>query len=178
MPLHHLFVYQISRQSNNLFPLFMVTFTPLQKKKNEETKPIFESLYLGNTWRDLLEIWNVGYWRWRASPQQKISWFHTSSMKLNIHNSCAIILPVNILMGVACWLLGPHNTLPCVLINDAYYYSWRQTTFKFIAFFYRKDLILQARNDQWWYGIQYMKRQPYNKFLSYICHLNYSVYFS
>jgi len=41
----------------------MATFTPLQKKKkkNEETKPIFERSYLGNAWRDLVEFWNVGY---------------------------------------------------------------------------------------------------------------------
>jgi len=27
-----------------------------QKERNEETKPIFENLYLGNTWRDIVEI--------------------------------------------------------------------------------------------------------------------------
>ena len=32
-----------------------------ERKKNEETKPIFESSYLENTWHDLVEIWNVGY---------------------------------------------------------------------------------------------------------------------
>ena len=32
-----------------------------KKKKNEETKPIFESSYLGNVWHDLLEIWNMEY---------------------------------------------------------------------------------------------------------------------
>jgi len=38
----------------------MVTFTPLQKgEKNEETKPILDSLYLGNTWYNLVEIWNL-----------------------------------------------------------------------------------------------------------------------
>jgi len=43
----------------------MVTLAPLQKEeqkeKNEETKPIFGSLYLGNAWCNLVEIWNVGY---------------------------------------------------------------------------------------------------------------------
>jgi len=40
----------------------MITFIPRQKEeKNEETMPVFESLYLGNTWHDLVEIWNVGY---------------------------------------------------------------------------------------------------------------------
>jgi len=42
----------------------MVTFIPRrieEKTKNEETKPIFESSYLGNAWGDLVEIWNVRY---------------------------------------------------------------------------------------------------------------------
>jgi len=46
-----------------------------KKKKNKETKPIFESSYLGNAWRNLVENLNVGYWWWRASPQQKLSGF-------------------------------------------------------------------------------------------------------
>ena len=58
---------------------FMVTFTHWRKKKKKEkkreTRLIFESSYLGNTWHDLLEIWNVGYWWWRASPQQKLPGF-------------------------------------------------------------------------------------------------------
>jgi len=32
-------------------------------------------LDLGNAWCDLFEIWNLGYWHWRASPQQKSSDF-------------------------------------------------------------------------------------------------------
>jgi len=63
---------------------FMVTLTPLWKKhvykkkkeeKNEETKPICESSYLINAWCNLVEIWNVGYWQWKVSPQQKLSGF-------------------------------------------------------------------------------------------------------
>ena len=49
---------------------FMVTFTPWWKQEKEKTKPIFESSYLRNACRDLVEIGNVGYWQWRASPQQ------------------------------------------------------------------------------------------------------------
>jgi len=46
----------------------MVTFIPRRKeekktRKNEETKPNFETSYLGNAWCDLVEIWNVGYQR-------------------------------------------------------------------------------------------------------------------
>jgi len=32
-----------------------------KRKKIEETKPIFGSSYLGNTWCDLVKMWNVGY---------------------------------------------------------------------------------------------------------------------
>ena len=32
--------------------------------------------------------------------------------------NCIIVLPVNILMVVVCRLLGPHDTLPCVLITS------------------------------------------------------------
>jgi len=50
-------------QSNHITPYrFMVTFIPRRKKeKNKETKPVFESLYLENAYRDLIEIWNVRY---------------------------------------------------------------------------------------------------------------------
>jgi len=52
-------------QGNRIMPLcFIVTLTPLrkerkkkkEKKKNEETQPTFEGSYLGNAWRDLVEI--------------------------------------------------------------------------------------------------------------------------
>jgi len=49
----------------------------------------------------------------------KCVWFHTSSTKLCIHENCIIVLPVIILMGVGCQLLGPHDILPCVLIHLA-----------------------------------------------------------
>jgi len=47
-------MYQISRQSDSLFPLYgnFNTFTKRnekkEEKKNEETKPVFGSSYLGN----------------------------------------------------------------------------------------------------------------------------------
>jgi len=59
-------VYQISRQSDNPFPLYGNFHTKrkrrkIKQEKNQETKPIFESSYLGNAWQDLVEIWNVGF---------------------------------------------------------------------------------------------------------------------
>jgi len=57
----------MSRQSDNLFPLYanFNTFTKRNnkkktKKKKQETKPVFGSSYLRNAWRDLFEIWNLG----------------------------------------------------------------------------------------------------------------------
>ena len=47
--------------------------------------------------------------------QKSYGFVQACSMKLWIRESCVIALPVNILMGVVCRLLGPHYTLLCVL---------------------------------------------------------------
>ena len=46
----------------------------------------------------------------------KIVLFHQGSTELRRCEKCVFFLPVNILTGVAHQLLGPHDTLPCVLI--------------------------------------------------------------
>jgi len=46
----------------------------------------------------------------------KIVWFRQSFTELSMHENYIIVLPVNILTGVMCWLLGPNDTLLCVLI--------------------------------------------------------------
>ena len=46
----------------------------------------------------------------------KIVLFHQGSTELRRCENCVFFLPVNILTGVTCRLLGPHDTLPCVLI--------------------------------------------------------------
>jgi len=43
-----------------------------------------------------------------------------------------IVLPVNILTGMACWLLGPHDSLVCVLIIRHSIYD-RISVFVFIV---------------------------------------------
>ena len=43
--------------------------------------------------------------------------FHQGSTELWRCENCFFVLYVNILTGVASWLLGPHNILPCVLIK-------------------------------------------------------------
>ena len=46
----------------------------------------------------------------------KIVLFHQGSTELRWCENCIFFLPVNILTGVTRRLLGPHDTLPCVLI--------------------------------------------------------------
>ena len=46
----------------------------------------------------------------------KIVLFHQGSTELRRCENCVFFLPVNTLTGVARWLLGPHDTLLCVLI--------------------------------------------------------------
>ena len=46
----------------------------------------------------------------------KIVFFHQGSTELRRCENCVFFLPVNILTDVTRRLLGPHGTLPCVLI--------------------------------------------------------------
>ena len=48
----------------------------------------------------------------------KIVLFHQGSTELRRCENCVFFLPVNILTGVTRRLLGPHDTLPCVLIYE------------------------------------------------------------
>ena len=48
----------------------------------------------------------------------KIVLFHQGSTELRRCEICVFFLPVNILTGVTRQLLGPHDTLPCVLIDE------------------------------------------------------------
>ena len=102
-----------------------------EEGKNEETKPIFEVAYLGNAGSDFAQIWNVECWSflffcwsWRACPQQKSSCFIKAAQSYGGAKIAPVFaLPVNILMGVARRLLGPHNTLPYVLISNLQLWS-------------------------------------------------------
>ena len=119
-PLHHLPVHQISKHSDNLFPLYgnFNTFMKRRRKKNEETKPIFGSSYV--SWKFLARFsWNLkcGVLTVEGISTAKIVRFRKSTTKVHIRENRIIVLPINILTGVAHRLLGPHDTLPCVLIH-------------------------------------------------------------
>ena len=88
----------------------------IRRKKNEETEPMFEVAYLGNAQSDFAQIWNMEYCSWRACPQQKLSCFIKEAQSYGGAKICIFFLPVNILTGVTRRLLGPHDTLPCVLM--------------------------------------------------------------
>ena len=77
-------VCQISRQSDNAFEFYSSfckcatrkrKIRRIRRKKNEETQPIFEVVYLGNARSDYAQIWNVECCSWEACPQQKSSCF-------------------------------------------------------------------------------------------------------
>jgi len=121
---------------------FMVTFMKRRKKskkkKNEETLSTF---IFGNIWHDLVEIWNVGYWRWRASQQQKqsVSYKHhevTYMQKLHYCSSCQYT------HSVVHWLLGPHDATVCLDIHNTYENS-QLDFFNFRWLFHFKSTIIR-----------------------------------
>ena len=55
----------------------------------------------------------------------KMVLFHQGSTELWRCENCVFFLPVNILTGVTRRLLGPHDTLPCVLITRGSYKEYK-----------------------------------------------------
>ena len=53
----------------------------------------------------------------KGVPTAKIVLFRQGSTELRRCENCVFFFPVNTLTGVARRLLGPHDTLPCVLIE-------------------------------------------------------------
>ena len=87
----------------------------IRRKNNEETEPIFEVAYLGNARSDFAQIWNVECCSWRAYPQQKSSCFIEEAQSYG-GAKIAFSFFLSIYSRVTRRLLGPHDTLPCVLI--------------------------------------------------------------
>ena len=87
----------------------------IRRKKNEETEPIFEVAYLGNAKRFRSNL-ECGVLQLEGMSTAKIVLFHQGSTELWRCENCVFFLPVNILTGVTRRLLGPHDTLPCVLM--------------------------------------------------------------
>jgi len=118
--------YQISRQLDN-------AFAPLRKQKTKKKRR-----NSANFWRFIALLsrkhlawfsWNFRLWCWPAFPALKsfsfikVSW---SYVGLYVKIALLFFLTELKLTGVARRLLGPHDTLPCVLIhgmklNDEWY---------------------------------------------------------
>ena len=133
---------QISRRSEYAFACysnFCKCAKRRRRKKNEEKKTNFGHSYLGNGLSDFLQIWNADSPSWRATLQQ--IWFQsnevsprykcvkmTFSFFLSIYSRCGApaswaarhtivcLDSCQYTHGVARRLLGPHDTLSCVLI--------------------------------------------------------------
>ena len=64
----------------------------------------------------------------------KIVLFHQGSTELRRCENCVFVFPVTILTGVAGWLLGPHDTLPCVLIIESPCRSTEESDYKPLSY--------------------------------------------
>ena len=90
----------------------------IRRKKNQETKPIFEVAYLGT-----LEANSLKFGMWSAEVGGHV---HSKNRLVSSrqHRATEVrklrFLPANILTGVARRLLGPHDTLPYVLLCGSY----------------------------------------------------------
>jgi len=59
---------QISKQSDNAFVFYDNFYTLTKRRKKTKKLSQFSKVH---AWRDLVEIWNVRWWRWTAFPLQK-----------------------------------------------------------------------------------------------------------
>ena len=84
----------------------------MKKKKMKKLFWNFARLYLGIDWHDLFQIWLID------SPSSGVS---VDQIWLNSGKWSQSYIGLKItffvfLHGVMRWLLGPHNTLPCVML--------------------------------------------------------------
>ena len=106
-PLHHLLVSQITRQSDNPFPLYGNFRTLIKRRK---IKKLFLKVYMlvriRNAWCNLVEIWNLGVLTMEGISIAKIVKFCRSRMKLCMCENCVIVYPVNIRAYSTVWHAG------------------------------------------------------------------------
>ena len=97
-----------------------------KKKKTKKKKRNFGRSYLGNGLSDFLQIWNVDSPSWRETLQQ--IWFQSdkpSPRYKSVKMTFSFFLSIYSRVCMARQLLGPHDTLPCVLILSIYSRVWR-----------------------------------------------------
>ena len=89
----------------------------------------------------------------------KIVLFHQGSTELRRCENCVFFLPVNILTGVTRRLLGPHDTLPCVLITQSIYKGCIYWLYALADFAYKCTYLLQDKNDKDVVSVRHVQRQ-------------------
>ena len=90
-----------------------------RKKNKKKTKKL--SQFLKSHISGTPEAISLKFGMWGTEVgghvHSKIVLFHQGSTELRRCKNRVFVLPVNILTGVVRQLLGPHDTLPCVLIH-------------------------------------------------------------
>ena len=76
----------------------------------------------------------------------KIVQFRKSTTKVHIRENRIIVLPVNILTGVVHRLLGPYDTLPCVLMDELKRNSTSSAYLHYCSYNLSSNTILFAEN--------------------------------
>ena len=108
---------------------FYSSFCKCAKRGRKKTKKL--SQFLKSHISELLKRFRsnlkCGVLKVEGVSTAKLVLFHQGSTELRRCENCVFFLPVNILTGVTRRLLGPHDTLPCVLmycIVSIMYFFW------------------------------------------------------
>ena len=92
-----------------------------KRKKNKKNNPKklsqFLKLHISGTLKAILLKFGMWSTEVGESVHSKNCLVHQGSTELQRCENCVFYLPLNILTDVARRLLGPHDTLPCVLIS-------------------------------------------------------------
>ena len=114
---------QISRQSDMAFA-FYSSFCKCEKRQKNKKKmkklSQFLKSHISGTLEASLPNLVCAVLKLEGVSTAKIVLFHQGITELQRCDNCVFFLPVNILTGVVRRLLGPHDTLPCVLILYKY----------------------------------------------------------
>ena len=110
-------------QGNQLWTLrFTAVFVSVQRgrKIRRKTKTKKLSQFLESHISGMLEaiLLKFGMWSTEVGGRvhSKNRLVSSRQHRATVAQKYVFVLSVNILMGVAHWLLGPHDTLPCVLV--------------------------------------------------------------
>ena len=124
-----------------------------EENKKKKTKKL--SQFLKSHISGTLEAISLKFGMWSAEVGGSVHSINrlvsSSSTELRRCENCVFFLPVNILTGVARRLLGPHDTLPCVLIPWAIVLCLIYIHTSLRAAGPRASAYIQAKHECPWY---------------------------